>query len=53
MGRRRPVLRAGDRVVIRRSPNDVQLIENPQASPWRSLAEKLNWAVSPRYNDND
>jgi NAD+ kinase len=45
------VLRAGDRVVIRRSPNDVRLIENPQAGPWRSLAEKLNWAATPRYND--
>ena len=51
-GEQTAVLRAGDRVVIRRSPNDVQLIENPQASPWRSLAEKLNWAATPRYNDN-
>jgi NAD+ kinase len=51
-GQETAVLRAGDRVVIRRSPHDVRLIENPQASPWRTLAEKLNWAAAPRYNDN-
>jgi NAD+ kinase len=50
-GQETAVLRAGDRVVVRRSPHDVQLIENPQAGPWRSLAEKLNWAAPPRYND--
>jgi NAD+ kinase len=42
-------LRAGDRVVIRRSEHDVQLVENPESRQWRSLAEKLNWAVSPKY----
>ena len=52
-GQETAVLRGGDRVVIRRSPNDVQLIENPQAGPWRTLAEKLNWAASPRYNDGN
>jgi NAD+ kinase len=46
------VLRAGDRVVVRRSPHDVQLIDNPQAGPWRTLAEKLNWAAPPQYNGN-
>ena len=40
---------AGDRVVIRRSSSDVLLIENPESRQWRSLAEKLNWAVSPKY----
>lgn len=39
---------AGERVVIRRRPEDVLLIENPDARGWRSLAEKLNWAVNPR-----
>jgi len=39
----------GDRVVVRRSPHDVLLIEDPDARQWRSLAEKLNWAASPRY----
>jgi NAD+ kinase len=43
-------LQAGDKVVIRRSPNDVMLIENPQARQWRSLADKLHWAATPRYN---
>jgi NAD+ kinase len=42
-------LSAGERVIIRRSPHDVRLIENPDAGPWRSLAEKLNWAGGPRY----
>ena len=51
-GQETAVLRPGDRVVIRRSPHDVKLIENPHASPWRSLAEKLNWAAAPRYNDS-
>ena len=40
---------AGDRVVIRRSASDVQLVENPESRQWRSLAEKLNWAASPKY----
>jgi len=31
------------------SPHDVRLIENPEAGPWRSLEEKLNWAAGPRY----
>jgi NAD+ kinase len=46
-------LSAGDKVVIRRSPNDVRLIENPQAMQWRNLAEKLHWAATPRYNRED
>jgi len=41
---------AGDRVVIRKSPNDVLLVENPDSQKWRGLAEKLNWASSPKYN---
>ena len=40
---------AGDKVVIRRSPNDVLLVENPDAHQWRSLAEKLRWAAPPNY----
>jgi len=38
----------GDKILIKRSPHDVLLIENPEARLWRSYAEKLNWAVSPR-----
>ena len=41
-------LQTDEKVVIRRSPFDTLLIENPQARLWRSYAEKLNWAVSPR-----
>lgn len=43
-------LSVGDRVIIWRSPHEVLLIENPDAGRWRRLAEKLHWAVSPRYN---
>jgi NAD+ kinase len=39
----------GERVIIHRHPDDVVLIENPDAREWRSLAEKLGWAVSPSY----
>jgi NAD+ kinase len=42
-------LECDEQVVIRRSPHDVRLIENPDAGPWRSLEEKLNWAAGPRY----
>jgi NAD+ kinase len=45
-------LTPGDRVVIRKSPHDVKLIENPDARQWRSLAEKLQWASTPRYSDD-
>jgi NAD+ kinase len=43
-------LMEGDHVVLRRSPKDVLLIENPDAQQWRSLADKLHWAVTPHYN---
>ncbi|HYO09314.1 MAG TPA: NAD(+)/NADH kinase [Tepidisphaeraceae bacterium] len=46
-------LAEGDRVVIRRSPHDVRLIENPAAMQWRNLADKLNWAAAPRYSGGD
>jgi len=43
-------LSADERVVIRRSKNDALLIDNPDTKPWRSLAEKLHWAASPKYS---
>jgi NAD+ kinase len=49
-GQATSALCAGDRVVIRRSPHDALLVENPSAREWHSLAEKLNWAAGPRYN---
>jgi NAD+ kinase len=42
---------AGDRVVVRRSPHDVLLIEEPTAHQWRSLAEKLHWGATPKYGN--
>ncbi len=43
-------LSKGDRVVIRRTQQDVLLLENPHASEWQALGEKLNWASVPNYN---
>jgi NAD+ kinase len=44
-------LAAGEKVVVRRSPHDVLLVEAPGAHQWRSLAEKLNWAATPKYGN--
>jgi NAD+ kinase len=44
-------LRTGERVVIRRSDHDLLLVDNPDTKEWHVLAEKLHWAVGPRYND--
>ncbi|HVT89881.1 MAG TPA: NAD(+)/NADH kinase [Tepidisphaeraceae bacterium] len=49
-GQERTNLKAGDRIVVQRALKDLLLIENPDAREWRTLAEKLNWAASPRYN---
>ena len=46
-------LQQGDKIVIRRSDHDFLLVENPEAREWRSLAEKLNWAVGPKYANQD
>lgn len=46
-------LLAGDKVLIRQADRDVLLVENPDAREWRSLAEKLNWAVGPRYSQTE
>jgi NAD+ kinase len=43
----------GDVVVVRRGKFDALLVEDPDAREWRSLAEKLNWAASPRYNEHE
>jgi NAD+ kinase len=44
-------LQQGDRVLVSRSPQDVRLIENPRTRQWKSLADKLHWAATPRYSD--
>jgi NAD+ kinase len=44
-------LLAGEKIVIHRSPHPVLLVENPDSREWRTLAEKLNWAAGPAYND--
>lgn len=41
---------AGERIVIRRSPEAVLLVENPESQEWHTLAAKLNWAANPAYN---
>lgn len=41
----------GDRVLIHRASHDVLIVEHPKHREWRTLAEKLHWAISPSYND--
>jgi NAD+ kinase len=43
-------LQAGERIVVRRSPEPVLLVENPESREWHTLAAKLNWAANPAYN---
>lgn len=38
-----------EHVVVRRCPWDALVMDNPNSHPWRSLAEKLRWAISPDY----
>jgi len=52
-GQRRTSIAAGERIVIRRDPHPVLLVENPDSREWRALAEKLNWAVGPAYNSDE
>lgn len=47
-------LNAGDRVIIHRGRHDVLIVENPHHREWRTLAQKLHWAISPSYeNDSE
>ena len=39
----------GERVVIHQADHRVLVVENPQHREWRTLAQKLHWAISPRY----
>jgi NAD+ kinase len=43
-------LSAGERVVVRKSPHELLLVENPDAQEWPTLAAKLHWAEGPEYN---
>jgi NAD+ kinase len=43
-------LATGDQIVITRSEQTVLLVENPHARQIRTLAEKLYWGTTPRYN---
>jgi NAD+ kinase len=52
-GQRPTSLCAREKIVIHRSANPVLLVENPDSREWRTLAEKLNWAVGPVYNSEE
>jgi NAD+ kinase len=52
-GERSTSIAAGEKIVIRRDPNPVLLVENPDSREWRELAEKLNWAAGPAYNPDE
>lgn len=43
-------LATGDTIVITRSEQMVLLVENPHARQIKTLAEKLYWGTTPRYN---
>jgi NAD+ kinase len=41
----------GERLIVFRAAHDILIVENPQQREWRSLAEKLHWAISPSYTE--
>ena len=43
-------LAEGDRIILTGADEDVLLVQNPAARPWRALAEKLHWAATPKYH---
>lgn len=49
-GQARTRVMDGDRIIIRRSEHYVLIYDHPEHREWRSLAEKLHWAISPSYN---
>jgi NAD+ kinase len=49
-GQRTTPLQVNSRVIIRRSPHQLLLVDNPDTKEWSVLAEKLHWALSPGYN---
>jgi len=38
-----------ERVLIHRADHNVLIIDHPQHREWRTLANKLHWAISPNY----
>ena len=44
-------LNSGEIIVIKRSNHIVQMVDNPETKELRVLAERLNWAEGPRYNE--
>ncbi|MGF1634954.1 MAG: NAD(+)/NADH kinase [Phycisphaerae bacterium] len=43
-------LQEGDRISITGNGHTTLIVENPEARQWRALADKLHWAMTPRYN---
>lgn len=44
-------LQDGDRVVLRRHERSVRFVSNPRSDYWRTLIERLNWAVPPKRRE--
>jgi len=40
------------KVIIKKDKSEFKLINNPDQSPWDTLATKLGWAEKPRYKKN-
>ena len=41
----------GDRVLLRRHERAVRFVRNPKGDYWRTLIERLNWAVPPKRRE--
>lgn len=41
----------GDRVLLRRHERQVRFVRNPRSDYWRTLIERLNWAVPPKRRE--
>ncbi len=44
-------LQDGDRVLLRRHERSVRFVSNPRSDYWRTLIERLNWAVPPKRRE--
>ena len=46
-------IRSGERIILRKADHTVLLVENPESPELRTLAQKLNWGVSPAYQNGE
>ena len=39
----------GECLIVQRGQHEILIIDNPQHREWRTLAQKLHWAINPSY----